>query len=191
MPKEQKIVARAIIQMMGGPKKHIEETLGMYMDKLVEERKGFRVLKEHRSKAKKEKGKELFNVFSEIEFEADGIESLVWFCFDYMPASVEILEPDQIFYSSHEFTDFLNDLQEKLHRIEMLAKNLTAENQVIKNNGVTLVKNIIMLQLKLRPTDVKTLSLNAGVPEDHIQKFLDTMEKEGKIKKDKDIYRLS
>jgi hypothetical protein len=191
MPREQKIIARAIIQMMGGPKKHIEETLGMYMDKLIEEHKGFRIIKEHRSKAKKEKGQELFNVFSEIEFETQGIESLVWFCFDYMPASVEILEPDKIIYSSDKLTDFLNDLQEKLHRVEMLAKNLTAENKVIKNNGVTLVKNIIMLQLKLGPHDIKTLSDNAGVPEDHIHKFLDVMEKEGKIKKDKDLYRLA
>ncbi len=190
MTKDQKVVVRAIIQMMGAPKKHIEDTLKLYVDKIKEEHKGITVLKDYTSKAEKKKGSKLFNVFSELEFEVQGVEELVWFCFDYMPASVEIMEPESLVYSSHEFTDFLNDLQGRLHKVDMVIKNLSAENKVVKKNGATLVRNIIMMLLKDGTKDVKTLASNAGMPEKHVLVFLDALLKEGRIKKDKNRYSL-
>jgi hypothetical protein len=193
MSKDQKIIARVIIQMMGSPKKHIEDTMQMYMDKIVTDYKDIEIIEEKRSKAKKDKENketELFKIYTELEIEAKGIESLVWFCFDYMPSSVEILEPDKIIYDQHDFTDFLNDLQSKLHHTDMTIKNLSAENQVIKKNGMMLIRNIVMLQLKVGKNDCETLATNAGVPVDHMEKFLEGLIKEGKIKKDKDLYSL-
>lgn len=190
MEKEQKIVARVIIQMLGAPKKHIENTLKLYIDKIKEEHKNITIIREYESKAEKKKDSKLYNVFSELEIEALGIEDLVWFCFDYMPASVEILKPDSLVYNAHEFTNFLNDLQARLHKVDMVIKNLSAENTVVKKNGVVLIKNIIMLLLKSGSKDIKSMASAAGVPEKHIETFLDAMIKEGKIKKDNNLYRL-
>jgi len=183
------MIARAIIQMMGSPKKHIEETLGVYVDKIKDEHKNIKVVKEDRSKA--EKDGDMYKVFTELEIDTKSASDLVWFCFDYMPSSVEIIEPDEIIYDSRDFTDFLNDLQAKLHKLDTVVKNLSAENQVVKKNGVMLMKNIIMLQLKMKPRDLETLAVNAGVPQDHMEKFLKAMEKEGKIKKDGNLYILA
>jgi len=187
---KEKIIAKVIIQMMGAPKKHIEETLKMYVDKIKKDHEHINVLKEYQSPAEKQKESKLYNVFSELEIEALGTENLVWFCFDYMPASIEIIEPEKLVYESRDFTGFLNDLQAKMHKVDMAIKNLSAENQVVKKNGVTLLKNIIILQLKTGPKDVKTLAKNAGVPEDNVQTFVSAMIDEGKIKKDKDKYTL-
>jgi hypothetical protein len=191
MPKDQKIVARVIIEMMGSPKKHIEDTLQMYIDKIGEDYKNIKIIEENRSKAEKEnKDEKLYKIYTELEIESKGIENLVWFCFDFMPSSVEIIEPAEIIYDQHDFTDFLNDLQAKLHNHDSVIKNLSAENQVIKKNGMTLIKNIVMLQLKIGKNDSETLATNAGVPVDHMEKFLEGLIKEGKIKKDKDFYSL-
>jgi len=181
-----RVIARMIIQMTGAPKKHIEETLRMYIAKIKDEHKGIKILKEETSDAEPEG--EMFNIFSELEVEAKDTADLVWFCFDYMPSSVEIIEPENIMYDSHDFTNFLNDLQAKLHNVDMVIKNLSAENQVIKKNGVMLMKNILMLQIKMGIGDIKTLALNAGTPQEHAKKFCEALVKEGKIKKDGSKY---
>jgi hypothetical protein len=183
------IKARTIIQMAGAPKKHIEDTIKIYVDKIKSEMKGVKLLKQHISKAEKEG--EMFQVFAELEIEAKDTGSLVFFCFDYMPASIEILEPEEIVYDTKDFENLLNDLQAKMHKAESIVQNLSAENQVIKKNGVMLVKNIIMLQLKYKPSDLATLAINAGMPKEGVEKFLNSMITEGKIKKDGDQYLLA
>jgi len=185
----QSITARVIIQMKGAPKKHIEDTLKLYIDRIKEEKNDIEVLSEDTEKAKKDG--DMYNVFTELEIKTKDSAGLVWFCFDYMPASVEIVDPDVIHYDSHEFTGFINDLQGKLHEVDMIIKNLSAENQVIKKNGLTLLKNIIMLNLKFQPTDLDTLAVNAGVPVQNIQKLLDAMEKDRKVKKEEGLYKLA
>ena len=188
---DQKVTANVVIQMMGAPKKHIEDTLKLYIDKIRTDYKEIKLLNEYRSKAKKQKDGKLYDVFAELEIESQGVEHLVWFCFDYMPASVEITSPEQLIYDSPDLTAFLNDLQSKLHKIDMMIKNLNAENQVLKKNGVTLMKNIIILQLRSGKKSASLLAKNAGVPEEHIKRFLASMEKDGKVKQEKGHYLLA
>jgi len=182
------IKAKVIVQMMGSPKKHIEKTIKDYIGQIKEHHKDIEVVNEDTSNAKKDG--DMFSVFSELEINAKDSGALVWFCFDYMPSSVEIIEPNKIVYDTVDFTNFLNDLQAKLHKTDMVIKNLSAENQVVKKNGMTLLKNIILLQIKMGIGDLKTLSVNAGVPEEHIQKFLEQLDKDGKIKKDGKLYKV-
>jgi hypothetical protein len=180
--------ARVIIQMMGGPKKHIEDTLRKYIDKIEEDYADIKVKKKYVSPAKKEG--ELFELFAELELVIDGAENLVWFCFDYMPSSVEIIEPEQLVYDSHDFMNFLNDLQQKLHKVDMALKNLSAENQVLRKNGTQLLKNLLVQQLRTGPKDISALVKGSGVPQDHVSAFLDSMIEEKKVKKDKGLYHL-
>jgi hypothetical protein len=183
-----KLVARVIIQMMGAPKKHIEQTLRDYIKRIEEDYADIKIRDKFLSKAKKDKS--MFSVFAELELEIDGPENLTWFCFDYMPSSVEIVEPDRITYESREFTHFLNDLQQKLHKVDMALKNLSAENQVLRKNGVTLMRNLIRIQLISGPKTLSSIAKGAGAAEDQIVKFLDAMVKEGKILKQASHYRL-
>ncbi|MBN2458106.1 hypothetical protein JXB31_03175 [Candidatus Woesearchaeota archaeon] len=186
----KKIICKAILQMMGSPKKHIEDTIKQYVKKIKEDYKEISVVNEFYSKAKKEKDSPMYNVFAELDMEVQGIENLVWFCIDYMPASIEISDPDEIVYSAQYLTGFVNDLLAKLHKVDMRLKHLSAENQVLGKNGVTLMKNIIIVQLKNGPKGPDELAEGAGVPVEHINKFLAVMEKEGKITKDGKKYKI-
>jgi hypothetical protein len=184
-----KVVARVIIQIEGSPKQHVQDTLKSYVDKIEKEYADIKIVKRHTSPAKK-KGT-LYSLFTELELAVDGAENLVYFCLDYMPASVEIVEPDSMVFETRHFTNFLNDLQQKLHKVDMTMKNLAAENQVLRKNALTLSFNLLQVQLMTGPKDAESLSKGAGIPPEHAKMFLSSLVKDGKVKIDKGIYRLA
>ncbi len=192
MANEKPIIANVIIEMLGSPKEHIASTLKEYVEKIEEDYKEIRILKKDLSEPKeKEDEKGLFNVFAEIELEVSGIENLTWFCIDYMPSSVDIIEPSEILYDSGDLTGFMNDLLSKLHQIGGELKKLNILNKTLGNNGVALLKNLILLQLKSGAMTSEELSKGAGAPIDHIEQFLKIMLKDNLITKTDDKYVLT
>lgn len=175
---KQKIVSRVIIEMAGSPKEFVEQTMKEYLKK-IKENKDIKIVNEY-SEEPVQKDK-LWGVFTELEMEMDNPETLVGFCFDFMPTSIEILEPEEIKFTTPEFTNFMNDLQGKLHNLDLLLKNIYAENKMMKTNGVTLMKNIVKILLKDGPKDINHIAAFSGMPQEAAKKFLDSLEKEGKI----------
>jgi hypothetical protein len=170
MPKEEKLNARVIIEMLGAPKEHIEETIRSYVDQIKKESKTIKVLREHYAPA--EKKDKLYSTFAEMDIEVDGAEELVFFCFDYMPSSVEVFEPEMLTYSSQGFTDFLNDLQGKLHKIDMALKNISAENQILKKSNSSLIRNIIKRILKDGPLSLESIAKETNMAQDAADKMM-------------------
>ncbi len=177
--------------MIGAPKKHIEDTIKLYIDKLEENHTNLELLDQHISKPKKTKDAELYNIFADIEFSAKNVEDLTWFCIDYMPSSIEIVEPDRINFDAFEFNGYINDLLSKLHKVGEELKRLKIVNETLSHNGVALMKNLILLSLKEKPKDSSEIALNAGVPREHVLKFIEQLIKEGLIAKKEDKYYLA
>lgn len=123
------MIIRAIIEIVGGPKEHIEKVLGLVIDKLKQE-DNLKVLRAEGFDAKEVKG--LWSCFAEVEIEFKKLERFIGFCFDYMPSSIEILEPNELKIESGSFGDIMNDLLAKLHQYDLLIKGLKAENIVLK-----------------------------------------------------------
>ena len=169
--------------MMGAPKEYIEKTLTDYLEKLKKD--GIKIKQEIVEKAK-EQG-ELFSTFAELDIEFDKMEDLFGFCFDSMPSSVEILEPEELQISANDFSNYLNDLQAKLHEVDMVVKTTRAQNAVLDKNAMNVFKNFI----KYLCTDGMTTTEMAkivGIEEKQLQKFVDILLKEEKIKKEGDKY---
>lgn len=126
-----KILARVVIEVAGFPKEHIEQVMQKVIDKIKE---NFEVIKAEAfdSVELKDKMAGFWSIFSEIELKFEDINSITIFCFEYMPSSIEILEPEEIKFQSGEITGFLNDLLARLHEYDMVVKNLQAENMVMK-----------------------------------------------------------
>ena len=76
--------------------------------------------------------KEIWSTFSEVEVYFDSVDKAVGFCIDYLPSSVEILEPPNVNIESFKFADVLNDLIGKLHMYETVIRNLRASNIRLK-----------------------------------------------------------
>ncbi|MFA6888989.1 MAG: hypothetical protein WC254_05850 [Candidatus Woesearchaeota archaeon] len=182
------IKARIIIEMLGAPKEHIQDTLKGYIEKIKTEEKNMTVRQVDYAEPKESNA--LFSVFAELEIDFHDMPALTYFCFDYMPSSIEIYEPEEITYSCNDFTDFMNDLQARLHKFDRLIKNLSAENKVIKKNGLTLARNIVIATLEATPKSLAEISKRSGMPEEHIKKFINILLQEGKIKEKDEKYSL-
>lgn len=126
---EEKIVVRVVIEILGAPKEHVEKTLKLVMDK-VKEQKYIKLLKEKVFETKKVK--QFWSTFVEMEMAMEDVNNLINFCFDFMPSSVEILEPEKFSVKVNYLNDLLNDLLARLHKYDMLLKNLHAENILLK-----------------------------------------------------------
>ncbi len=118
-----------IVEIMGDPKEHVEKVIVVVVDKLKKE-DNVKIIKEDISEVTKVK--EFWSSFAEVEIEVENIARLFDICFDYMPSSMEILEPEKIDFKSEYISDILNDLLAKLHRYDMLVKNLNAQNFIFK-----------------------------------------------------------
>ena len=123
---EKKLLIRAVFEILGSPKDHVESTMKLVLDKLKEIEE-VEIIKSETFDAKEVKGK-LWSTFSEVEMNVKDIEILVHICFNFMPSSIEILDPSKMITDSNRLTNFFNDLLGRLHKYDMLVKNLNAQN---------------------------------------------------------------
>ncbi|MFH1850659.1 MAG: hypothetical protein ABH879_10870 [archaeon] len=183
---EGRVLCRFIIEVLGKPEDYANKTLKKYVEGIRGDKR-FKIVNEHFADPQPQEG--LFSVFAELEAWVKDVPSIVEFCFDYMPSSVEIIQPDKIGFVSSELAGLLNDLQAKLHNVDMMLKNARRENEILKQNANGLLKNIVVLSLGSGEKTAAEISRNVGVPEKQLKPFLDKFIEKGTIKKVKDKYQ--
>ena len=186
---ENDILFRAIIEVLGKPKEHIEKSLKEYLDNL-KNNKNYKVISQEIAEVKKQEGQELWVVFAELEVKTNQVDSLISFCFDYMPSVIEILEPQKLSLSDLEISQFLNDLQGKLHHVDMVAKQVKLENDYLKKNMGSLLRNYVLLLLSKQSLTSEQLSRLTGVDKDKLEDFLDQLIDKEKIDLKEGVYYL-
>lgn len=187
---ENRAEVRAIIEILGKPKEHVTETLKDYVKKIKEDDK-FDVEEEfYEEPIEQEDQKGVFSCFSEITFSVKDVNQLIAFCFDYMPSSVEIIEPEHFKITSKHITDLLNDMQSRLHQTEMLTKQLYEENKAFNSSLNVLTRNFVMLSLSNKPLDISTISKITGIPDERLKIFLDKMVEEKRLKLEDNLYSI-
>ncbi len=179
----------SIVEIAGAPKEHVEKTLHEYIEKLKKDNNGITVMKEDYSEAKEEN--KLFSAFAEIEFVAKDAGAIAFFCFDYMPSSIEIISPEQFTYRGVDFSAFFNDLAGRMHRIDRVVKELAARNKNLQRNANLLLRNLVIITLtESGPKDLAALSRVSGIPKNQLQPFLEEMLKDNILKRDEGIFSL-
>lgn len=174
--------------MAGKPKEYIVDTLHMYVEK-IKRTNGVEVIKEKFSDVAEKEG--LYSLFVELEVWFKTPMQVVEFCFDYMPSSIEIVEPMRVSYSANELTNIFTDLQGKLHQIDMMLKKTVAENKILRKNMADMLRNNIMLSLKEKPKKIEEISKNTGIEVEHLKPFIEKVVAEGFIKEEKGTYSLA
>jgi len=124
------IKIRTIIEVVGFPEDHIKDAIIKIVDN-IKEKKHIKIVNMYIEETKKLD--KMFATFAELELDMPGLQDVIDFCFDYLPSSVEILEPEYINEKSIDLAGVLNDLMLKLHEYNMVIRNLQAENKVMKN----------------------------------------------------------
>jgi hypothetical protein len=129
--KEGWIRLKTVIEVAGFPTEHVEESIKVMAEKFAKEKGMIIIAQEiHKPRPISEK---VFSTFMEVEILSNSLTQLVGLLYDYMPSSVEIIEPeDPISDDPQAITMILNDLLAKLHNYNQLIHALKAENAILR-----------------------------------------------------------
>ena len=131
--------------MAGSPAEYVKENLSKHI-MILDEVKDIKV---HHIKisdpAEIKDSKGIYTCFAEADFETENFSRLVETMFDFMPSSVEVIEPGRVSLDMSEATALLNNLSGRLHRYDDIAKvakmkidQMTRELEIVRAGGVGL-----------------------------------------------------
>lgn len=186
--KSNHIRCRTIVEILGKPKEHVEEALKGYVGGIRKDR-DLVVLGEDYAEATAQGN--MWAKFVELDLVVKGLPKLIGFCFEYMPSSIEIIKPDDFRLLNSEMAGFLNDLQGRLHNVDMLTKQLKFQNDFLRVNMNAMMHNIVMITLKGRSLAAEQLASVTGIDKGELDKFIEKMIKEGKIIKEDELLSLA
>jgi len=186
---EGQILVRTILEMLGAPKEHITSTMKGYVDKL-NEGKDYEIIKTFISDAEEQKEKKMFSIYAELEIWFKNVDAVMAFCFDSLPSSIEIIEPQQISFKSNSFSGLLNDLQAKLHKLDMAYKTYKTDLQATSAIFETIVRNFIGYCLKTGKNNIDDIAKETGIEKERLQKLLDQLAEKKVIHKKDNNYSL-
>lgn len=110
-----------IVEMAGRPAEHVKESLAKHIG-ILDEVKDIEVHSIKISEPKEiENSEGMFTCFVEADFETENFSRLSETMFDFMPSSVEVIEPPNITMSLADATNLLNNISGRLHRYDELA----------------------------------------------------------------------
>lgn len=120
------ISARITVEVLGSPKEHVEKTLNNVLEKIKGE-ENIKVTKVEDYECKQMDNK-LWSTFADLEFETKELKRVLDLCLDYMPSTVEILDPAGMELDMNDLSNVLNDMLTKLHKFSMVLTKLQTEN---------------------------------------------------------------
>lgn len=172
-----------VIEIVGSPREHVEDTLRLVLKQLREE-KGVEVLGGKVHEPKQQEGSPFFTTFAELQVLVKDFATLVGLCFNYMPSSVEVVEPSQFKLAPVDLAQLFNDLLGRLHEIDMRLKNTNAANMLLDKNLYNLLKNAVLVILGSGSKTLGELAVRVGIPEQQLEPFLAKFAEEKVLRKD-------
>src|SRR3989338_4241940 len=166
------IRCRTIIEVLGKPKEHVENSIKEYIEHIKQDSE-LVILNEEYSELK-EQGK-LWSQFVELDLVVKGTQKLISFCFEYMPSSIEVTKPENLDLTNREISSFLNDLQARLHNVDMIVKQLKAENDFLRLNMNAVIHNAVLICLKVSKLTLEQLSQITGVDRKELEIFVEKL----------------
>jgi len=120
-----------IVEMAGRPAEHVKESLSNHI-KILNEVKDIEVHSIKVSEPRKIENSQgsqgipmeeiMFTCFAEADFETENFARLSETMFDFMPSSVEVIEPSKISIDMQDATNLLNNISGRMHRYDEIAK---------------------------------------------------------------------
>lgn len=135
----QKVTLKAIIDVAGKPSQAVEDALER-VSKQLEEKENVEIIEI--LKAEPELQNEtsgMYTAFLEIELEFKYIRDAMNFVVEYLPTSIEILEPAKLNVTNEELNDVINDMTHfqikninEIHRLKVANHGLSKELKELK-----------------------------------------------------------
>ena len=125
------LTAKFIIEILGRPAEHLKAALTELVDKLGTEN-GVAVLnKEIHEPKKVEKADNLWTTFADVEMKFETLPVFFNAIMTYLPAHIEVYEPESFKLNTFEVNEFANFVVSKLHNYDALAKRIMGERDIL------------------------------------------------------------
>jgi len=128
--KENWLTIRMIQEIAGFPEAKVVETMDRMNGRLAS-MDGVDVLERDIHKPKEVK-EGIWSMFADIELKVKDFPTIILILFDFMPSSIEILEPSTVTTDTIELSGAINDLVGKMHHLDAIAKKFYAANNALQ-----------------------------------------------------------
>jgi hypothetical protein len=171
-PMEKQYQGHTILEVMGKPKEHVNETMQLLLKK-AKETKELEVINSSIEEPEKvDDDSALYSGFLEMELKFLNLETVFGFIFDYMPTSIEISDPDRITMDLSTYNGFLSDFIGRIHEYDKIVKEKIGENIQLQQNIDLLIRNLVMIGLKDSSLSAEDLGKKVGIAGESLQPFL-------------------
>ncbi len=118
-----------IVEVLGKPKEYLTDSLNKIVEQIDKEKGVVVESKEIHDPKELENKKGFYTAFADIQVEVEEVRYLIILMFKYMPAHVEIIEPELIALTNNGWGDIINELTRRLHGYDEIARVLQLQNQ--------------------------------------------------------------
>jgi len=176
-------------ELAGKPKEHIEGTLKAYVENVKGDQRIAALSEEFADAIEHEDG--IWSAFCEMEALVMNLETLTWIAINFMPAAIEVLEPERPELESRDVTAWLNDLLAKLHETSALVRQERSVRDGMTTSLNALIKNAILACLKSGAKTGAELESLLGISFAQLEPFLQHFIEKEKVVKDGETYTLA
>jgi hypothetical protein len=125
------IKAKFILEILGRPAEHLKTALAELTDKIGAEKGVSFLHKEIHEPKKVEKTQNLWTAFADIDLSFESLPIMLNTIMTYLPAHIEVYEPEMFKMNAFEMNDFANFVVQKLHNYDALAKRMMGEREIL------------------------------------------------------------
>lgn len=186
--KEGWIRCIVVFELVGKPKEHIEKTIRLYIENIKKDTRIKIIQEEYAEVIEHEDG--MFSTFVETEMIIESLDVLNWLCVNFMPASIEIIEPSNLTFEARNLTGWFNDILSKLHEVSNNYRMALAGNKNMTIALNALIKNTILTCLDIKDMSIEEIEKRSGIQKEQLKPFLEHFLKNKKIKLKKNLYSI-
>lgn len=186
--KEGGVQARITFEVAGKPKEHVEASLKGYLENVENHPELWTISKEIMET--EEQGDGIFSAAAELEVVLEKLDLLTWLSINFMPASIEVLDPEKLSINAREINNWYNDLLSKLHETSNILREERTINQHLTTSLNALIKNAIIAAVKKEKKSSKELEKDLGIAEKQLEPFLKSLVEKKKVRLSGNKYML-
>jgi len=175
-----------VFELVGTPKDHVETTIKNYMANLKSDSRIEIINEDYADTVEQEDG--MFSTFVEAELLVSSMDVLTWLAINFSPASIEVIEPNQLVFKESVITGWYNDLISKMHEISTVLRQERNVNQQLIVSVNSLIKNALLLSVKNSDKTIDELARDVGIIPDQLLEFVNFLVEKKKIVKKGDKY---
>jgi len=178
--KQGAILVYVSFEIIGNPKEHVEKTIRGYVNNIKGDSQ-ITVLSEEYGEAEKTPGN-LWGVYADTEMLINSLDKFIWLCINFMPASIEIIAPEELKFTEKDLTNWLNDLLAKLHEISHTVRQANIHKDAVTKGMNALIQNSILLAAEHYHTPDE-ISKKLGIQEKQLEPFFKSLVKKGRLER--------